>query len=347
MDRFSENPLIAPADVPPTRDDFEVIGAFNAGACRMGDEILLLLRVAERPKEIPADSVVAPLYDVEQDEVRPKFIKMSDPDLIVDDERVFRYAGQFYTTSISHLRVARSRDGVNFTISDEPALMPATETETLGLEDPRITQIGSNYWITYKAVSEHGVTTALAHTTDFKSFDRHGVILCPENLDVVIFPQKFGDHYYAWTRPVGVHAGPPTIWSARSPDLAHWGHHQVALLPRRGKWDGGRVGASCVPFLTDKGWVVIYHGADPGHRYCIGAALLDAEQPEHVIKRSEEPLMQPEADYEVHGFFGKVVFPCGAVVEDDGSVLMYYGAADEKTCGVRTSVDRLLEHLEA
>jgi predicted GH43/DUF377 family glycosyl hydrolase len=345
MERLSQNPLVTPADIKPTRDDYEIIGTFNAGATRCDGEVILLIRVAERPRKRMEHGVCAPIYNPETGTIEALEIPYTDPGLKVDDERVFRYYGQFHTTSVSHLRVARSRDGINFTCDSEPALMPADETETFGLEDPRITRMGEDYWITYKAVSEYGVTTALAHTRDFKHFTRHGVILCPENLDVVIFPERFGGDYFAWTRPVGVHAGPPTIWSARSPDLINWGHHRPALRPRRGHWDSGRVGASCVPFRCDEGWISIYHGADHSNRYCIGVALLDGDDPRKELKRSDAPLMQPEAPYELEGFFGGVVFPCGAIVEDDGQVLIYYGAADERTCAVRTSVSDLLEHV--
>jgi predicted GH43/DUF377 family glycosyl hydrolase len=241
--------------------------------------------------------------------------------------------------------IARSTDGVHFRIEDQPALWPETATEAFGLEDPRITELDGEYWITYKAVSSHGITTALARTRDFTNFERCGVIFCPENLDVVIYPQKFGGRYVAWTRPVGRHIGLPTIWLARSPDMRHWGAHEPVLAPRRGMWDGARVGASCVPFMTDKGWLEIYHGADASHRYCVGAALVAADDPGKVLARSAEPIMQPEADYEVNGFFGRVVFPCGADVREDGTVYVYYGAADESTCAAVTSVDALLESL--
>ena len=345
MRRLPENPLIRPADVPPSRSDYEVCGAFNAGVARCGEDVLLLLRVAERPRERYPDVAVAPIWNHEKGEVECFEVRRGDPDLDEEDERVFRYKGDFYLTSLSHLRLARSRDGIHFTIDEQPAMFPARRTEAFGLEDPRITRIGEDHWITYKAVSSHGITTALARTRDFKSYTRHGVIFCPENLDVVLFPETFDGAYVAWTRPVGRHIGLPTIWIARSPDLLHWGAHEPVLAPRPGLWDGARVGSSCVPFKTEKGWLEIYHGADPNHRYCVGAALIDPDDPANVRARSREPLMWPEASYEVEGFFSQVVFPCGADVRDDGTVYVYYGASDECTCAAVTSVDALLGHL--
>ena len=382
MERLTENPIVRPSDVAPSREDYEVVGAFNAGVARFGNEVLLLLRCAERPKERPDDTCVAPIWNAETGEIELFTVKRDDPDVLVEDERVFRHRGDFYLTSISHLRLARSVDGVHFTVDDAPAMSPETPTEAFGLEDPRITQIGSDYWITYKAVSSMGITTALAHTTDFRTFTRHGIIFCPENLDVVIFPRKFGraaercgaaapgcddvkthgrgrpchirdggrtgaGHYVAWTRPVGKHLGAPSIWLARSPDLIHWGAHAPVLLPRPGMWDSARVGASTVPFLTADGWVEIYHGADENNVYCMGVALISRDDPAKVLARSAKPLMRPETDYEREGFFGGVVFSCGADVQSDGTVTVYYGASDETTCAATTTVDELLHSVTA
>ena len=343
MRRFEANPLIRPADVLPSRDGYEVIGSFNAGVARHDDQVLLLLRVAERPSIVDPGCVAAPIWSAERGDVELLQVKRDEAE--TDDPRTFRYRGNTYLTSISHLRLARSDDGIQFSIDTKPALAPESVMESFGLEDPRITRIADTYWITYKAVSEAGITTALAETTDFATFTRHGVIFCPENLDVVLFPERSNGQYTALTRPVGRNIGLPAIWLAQSPDLIHWGGHRPVLSPRPGMWDGGRVGSSCAPFRTTEGWLEIYHGASPKNRYCVGAALIDADDPGKVLARSSDPLMQPEAPYETEGFFGHVVFPCGADVRPDGQVTMYYGAADETTCAATTTVDELLEHL--
>ena len=339
------NPLLHPQDVSPSQRGFEVIGTFNAGVARYHDEVILLVRVAERPGGLGESWVGAPIWDERRGKIDVLRVNREDPDLQVEDERVFRYRGEFFLTSISHLRVARSRDGITFEVDPRPALWPNTEMESFGVEDARITQIGATYWITYKAVSSFGVTTALAKTTDFQSFTRHGTVFCPENLDVVLFPEKIGGEYVAWTRPVGRHMGALAIWLARSPDLLHWGRHRPVLSPREGLWDSSRVGASCVPLKTEAGWLVIYHGADETHRYCVGVALVDMEDPGCVLARSVEPLMEPETDYETKGFFGQVVFPCGAYVCHDDTLRIYYGASDETTCVATTTVQQLLDHL--
>jgi len=91
---------------------------------------------------------------------------------------------------MSHFRVARSTDGIHFDVEGLPALTAATAYESFGVEDPRITQLDGVYWITYTAVSHYGIGTALASTTDFKTFERHGIIFPPPNRNVTIFPRR-------------------------------------------------------------------------------------------------------------------------------------------------------------
>lgn len=345
IERFAENPLIVPADVPPSRPDYQVVGVFNPGVIKYKGEVLLLLRAAERPKEKAPDEELAPILDPETKQIRCLKVKHSAPDLEARDSRIFYYKGKMYLTSISHLRLARSKDGRNFEIDPTPAVFPTEPYETSGAEDPRITQIGGEFYITYKVVSQQGICTALLRTKDFKTFKRQGIIFCPENLDVVLFPEKIGGKYYALTRPVPRNIGPRAIWLASSYDLVHWGGHKMLLSPSAGGFDAGKVGASCVPIKTAAGWLEIYHAADQNDRYCLAAVLLDLKDPSKVIARSKEPLMQPEADYETAGFYGNVIFSCGAVVAPDRTVTIYYGAADAVTAGAATTIDKIMNTL--
>jgi predicted GH43/DUF377 family glycosyl hydrolase len=135
--------------------------------------------------------------------------------------------------------------------------------------------------------------------------------------------------------------GGKDIWLAYSPDLVHWGDHRIVCRTRPGTWDSARVGGGAVPINTDPGGRAIYHGADASDRYCLGALLLDASDPSRVLGRSREPLMAPEADFERRGFFGNVVFTCGAVADGD-RLTIYYGASDEYTCGAQVSISEVL-----
>ena len=343
VERFNENPLITPADVPASRDDFEVVGTFNAGAIKFKDEILLLLRVAERPKDKADNEEVAPILNPATGQIDFLRVSHNDPDLQIPDSRAFYYKDKLYLTSISHLRIARSKDGLNFTIDAEPAVFPQTEYETYGIEDPRITKIGDEFFITPKAVSQNGICTTLMKTKDFTTFQRLGVMFYPETSNVVLFPEKINNKYYALLRPGPKHLGDPSIWIASSNDLIHWGDYRLFMSPAPGKFDSARIGASCVPIKTEKGWLEIYHGADIDNRYCLGAVLSDLEEPSKIIARGREPIMQPETDYEKGGFFGNVIFSCGAVVGDNDELIIYYGAADTATAAAKTTVNNILK----
>lgn len=330
--RAAENPILRPENVRPSREDFEVIGVFNAGVVQHGDEVILLLRVAERPRAQREDVVLSPIYEVAAGEITIIPFARNDPRNDFSDPRLILRPGETYLTSISHLRLARSRDGLRFQIEDRPAFGPANEYETFGIEDPRITCIEGTHYVAYVGVSPLGVTTCLASTRDFHSFQRHGVIFHPDNKDVALFPARIGGRYFALHRPHSSLFLRNDLWLAESPDLINWGRHRHLMGTRAGLWDETRIGAGAVPFPTEKGWIELYHGADRHNRYCLGAVLLDGVQPWKILARSAHPLFEPEADYERSGLFGRVVFSCGLLFEDNNILKVYYGAADTSLC---------------
>ncbi len=329
--RASENPIIRPEDVKPSREDFEVVGVFNTAVARFGDDVLLLLRVAERPIDGGARAVVCPIYDVGAREIVLRSFSRDDPQNDFSDPRLIIRPKETYLTSISHLRLARSRDGIRFRIAEAPALQAANEYETFGIEDPRITCLDGTFYITYVAVSPLGVTTCLASTRDFESFERHGAIFHPDNKDVAVFPARIEGRHYALHRPQSSLFRRNDIWIAESPDLLGWGGHRHLMGTRAGRWDETRIGASAVPFRVPEGWIEVYHGANRENRYCLGAVLLDGEKPWRVRARAEQPIFEPQAWYECAGFFGNVVFSCGLLFEDQ-TLKLYYGAADTSIC---------------
>ena len=345
VERFAENPLITPDDVRPSRDDYEVIGAFNAAAVEYNGETLLLMRIAQRPLDKPVDVQIAPILNPDTGEIELFRKNNNDPDIEIPDTRGFYYKGKLYLTSISHLQLARSKDSINFTIDPNPAVFPKTPYETFGIEDPRITPLEDRFVITYKAVSENGICTALMETKDFKSFDRKGIIFCPMNVDVVIFPEKINGSYYALTRPVPMYLGPAAIWIASSPDLINWGNHKPLLPPRPDYFDSDKTGACCVPIKTEEGWLEIYHASDEKNHYHIAAALLDLDDPSKVIARVKIPLMKPRAAYETKGFFSNVIFACGHTRKND-EITIYYGASDESTAAAKTTIKNILSTLQ-
>jgi predicted GH43/DUF377 family glycosyl hydrolase len=342
--------LLRPEDVPPSHPDFEVIGVFNPGVVRHGDKTVILARVAERPREQRPGWSAHPRWAADKgyviDWVENKHLEANDP-------RVVRHltTGLVRLTFISHLRVVFSSDGRTVDNLNGPLFLPANEMEEFGLEDPRITRIDDRYYITYVAVSRHGPATALASTTDFKTLERHGIIFCPENKDVVLLPERVGGEYVALHRPLGnMPFCRPEMWTARSPDLVHWGDQRY-LFAGTGDWEDGRVGAGAPPVAMPEGWLEIYHGnrrpevvGEVG-AYCAGAMLLAKNDPTRVLKVTREPILEPQHDFENEGFVNNVVFPTG-VVEEDERLLIYYGASDKYCAMAEVSRDEVMRSLQ-
>ena len=352
IERCVYNPLLTPADVKPSRQDFKIDGVFNCGVTEYKDEVILLCRVAESVICKNEDEVCIPVVKKVdgKDEIQVITYRKSEcPQLDFSDTRHVSKRGEkksdiLNLTSLSHLRIARSKDGIHFEVDEHPAIFPLAEEESW---DPRITKIDDIYYINYTSVTENGAGTSLISTKDFCTFERHGIIFAPENKDVTIFPQKINGKYVAFNRPVPGGIGNPQMWIAKSPDLIHWGEqrHFCGISSDTESWDDGRIGGGAVPFLTDKGWVKIYHAADRNDRYCLGAFLLDEKDPSIVLAKTKDPILEPQEKYETNGFFGNVVFTCGCLVNDN-KVIIYYGAADDKICRADFELDDLFAAME-
>jgi beta-1,2-mannobiose phosphorylase / 1,2-beta-oligomannan phosphorylase len=344
--RSPQNPIITPRDVKPSRPDFEVIGTFNAGVAQYGSETILLVRVAERPQRPDTGWTAYPYMTIEGD-LLVKTVhqhngryNLSDPRMIVDLQ-----TGETSLTSISHIRLARSLDGVNFAVDEHPWLTASPPYETFGVEDARVTPIDGTFYINYSAVSPLGISTGLVMTRDFVSFERGGIIFSPSNRDVTLFPRRVDGQYVCYHRPMPSPFGSLNIWLARSSDLKQWGEHQLVLEVKGKGWESGRVGGGAPPIYTDQGWLSIYHAADSNHRYCLGTFLTPLDAPERIIKRSPQPVLWPEAPYETEGFFANVVFTCGALLVD-GVLRVYYGAADEVIALAEAPIGSIMDAMD-
>jgi predicted GH43/DUF377 family glycosyl hydrolase len=256
---------------------------------------------------------------------------------------------------ISHLCCARSADGIsNWVIDDVPTLAPDPvrhPEELWGMEDPRITYIAElgEYFVAFTAFGQSGPGVAIASTKDFKTFERHGLAMHPDDKDAAFLPRLYGGQFALIHRPSndqGAH-----MWLSLSPDLNNWGQHEVLLPARRGAWwDANKIGLGPPPIETSAGWLVMYHGVRKhasGSLYRVGLALFDLENPDICLRRSQSWIFGPEAPYEMQGDVPNVVFPCGFTVGDDDDTLhIYYGAADS-SIGVAISSKRaLLDWLE-
>ena len=342
--RFPENPLLLPKDVSPSADGLQVICLLNPGVFSFEGKTWLLVRVAESVKQVEGWAFIPTLNDEGKLEIIE--VPLNDPDLIANDARVYSYQGLDYLTTVSHLRLLSSTDGIHFTEEENyPGIFGKGKLERYGIEDCRVSMLDYQFYLTYTAVSDSGVGVGLQTTKDWQHFERKGMILPPHNKDVAIFEEKINGTFYALHRPTSKDIGGNYIWLAESPDGLHWGNHKCIIKSRAGMWDSARVGAGAAPIKTEQGWLEIYHGATSENRYCLGAFLMDLNDPSMIISRSVEPIMVPTEPYELSGFFGFVVFTNGHLVEGD-KLTIYYGAADEFVCGANFSIKEILKTLK-
>jgi predicted GH43/DUF377 family glycosyl hydrolase len=342
--RFPENPLLMPKDLQASTSDLQVISLLNPGVFRFENKIWLLVRVAESIAQ-KEGVIFFPIINA-SGQVEIIEIPLNDPDLIANDARVINYKGLDYLTTLSHLRLLSSDDGIHFSeSSDYPLIMGSGILEQFGIEDCRVSKIDDTYYLTYTAVSENGVGVGLRTTKDWKNFESKGMIIPPHNKDCALFEEKINGKYYALHRPSSPAIGGNFIWLAESPDGIHWGNHKCIIKSRPKLWDSARVGAGAAPIKTKQGWLEIYHGANAEHQYCLGAFLMDLDDPSIIISRTIDPIMMPQEKYELSGFFGYVVFTNGHIVEGD-KLTIYYGAADEFVCGAHFSISEILSKLE-
>lgn len=256
---------------------------------------------------------------------------------------------------LSHLCAARSKNGVDgWVIDAEPTFAPdpANYPEELwGIEDPRITFVPDigQYIIAYTAFGKSGAGVALATTTDFKSFERLGLVMQANDKDAALLPRRFGGEYALIHRPSTERES--DMWMSFSPDLQNWGGHTVLLPARRGAWwDSNKIGLSPPPIETKRGWLVMYHGVRQhasGSIYRLGLALFDLANPAICLRRGQSWIFGPETAYELVGDVGSVVFPCGYTVLPDGDTIhLYYGAADSSICLATGSIAQMLGWLD-
>jgi predicted GH43/DUF377 family glycosyl hydrolase len=251
----------------------------------------------------------------------------------------------------SILGLAESDDGYNFTVNKDPFMIPASEDpfkeyEEYGIEDPRIIFLDGEFLITYSAYSRHGVRIGLAKTKNFKAVQRFSLITEADYRNVVIFPEKFNGLYARLDRPHS-EISPWSVWISYSPDLKYWGESKLIMKPMQYHWDEMKIGPGAPPIKTSRGWLNIYHGVFPtmdGCVYRLGVALHNLEDPSKIIAVGDEWILQPEEVYEITGYVHNVVFSCGAVAENDGTVKIYWGGADKVMCVGTAILDELVDH---
>jgi len=274
----------------------------------------------------------------------------------VHNAGVAKYQDRYMMLFRSHLRngrsiigLAESEDGLSFKARPEPFLTPSkegifAEYDEFGVEDPRICLIDGEYLITYSVYSRHGVRVALAKTRDFRSVERVALITQADYRNVVIFPEKFGGLYARLDRPHS-EITPWSIWISWSPDLIHWGNSKLLMKSLPYHWDEMKIGPGATPVKTAKGWLHVYHGVFEtmdGAVYRLGAALHALDDPTVILGVSDDWILQPQDPWELTGYVHNVVFTCGAVLENEKTLRIYWGGADSVMCTGTADVDELI-----
>ena len=257
---------------------------------------------------------------------------------------------------------AASKDGIHVDYRfPEPIYIPREPFEkklqsggNSGCEDPRLTKIGSKIYMLYTAFDGKNPPRVALTWILAKDFIKQKwawakpVLISPPDIDdkdACIFPEKISGKYFI------IHRSGNDIDSTFIPTLNFDGKTWIGeynwIFPRAGMWDSKKIGIAAPPVKTKKGWVIFYHGVseDDGF-YRVGAILLDLVDPTKIIARSDEPIFEPETNYEKEGQTPNVIFPCGAVFLKD-KIFLYYGGAD-KVVGVATiKSEELLKNLES
>jgi beta-1,4-mannooligosaccharide/beta-1,4-mannosyl-N-acetylglucosamine phosphorylase len=266
--------------------------------------------------------------------------------------------------------LAHSEDGVHWQVEPEPVF--EYRTDTVGkVYDPRLVVLDGRYVLTCCAQTPKGPRAAIFVSDDLREFDLIELSL-PASRNTLLFPEKIGGKYWRLERPFwegpdgyAYHYGKwfgPTfdIWTADSPDMEHWGHHELLIETDQVPYANIKIGPGATPIRTDEGWLLLIHGVDFDssrgkngweerwpQRYHGGVALLDLEDPTRLIGLGRRPFLTPEAGYEVEGGYrNNVVFPMTGLVRPDGNVMIYYGAADAVIGLATAPLDGLLAMCE-
>jgi predicted GH43/DUF377 family glycosyl hydrolase len=251
---------------------------------------------------------------------------------------LFRAQDSQHTSRIGY---ADSADGLHFSVRPDPVLSPEAEYEKNGgVEDPRLREIDGTYYLTYTGYDQHAAQLCLATSKDLIHWQRHGVILPAYKgtwneqwtKSGTIVPNKIAGKwwmYYLGTRKDPDGQARDYMGLAQSDDLLHWTDAtSEPVLPRRPGAFDSRVMEPGVVFLTNRGILLLYNGADEQLVYGPGWALFDAAHPATLIARSKQAFVLPTLPWEKVGNVPNVIFIEGEVGSPE-NMIAYYGAADK------------------
>jgi predicted GH43/DUF377 family glycosyl hydrolase len=222
----------------------------------------------------------------------------------------------------------------------ERIIFPATPSQRNGIEDARFVRFQNEdgtyrYYATFTAYDGRVVMPELVETSNFLCF-RFITLNGPaaQNKGMALFPRKINGLYAMLSRQDN-----ENIYLMFSDNVHFWNEHQILLKPAF-PWELVQLGNCGSPIETDAGWLVLSHGVGPMRKYCIGAFLLDRDDPSKVIGRLSEPLLKPNEN-EREGYVPNVVYTCGALLHER-ELIIPYGLADHATGFATVPLDEVL-----
>jgi predicted GH43/DUF377 family glycosyl hydrolase len=332
-----------------------VLGAFNPGLTRLPNgNLLLMVRVAEALRNPVTDEHVLAIRWSAGRYVVDRFPRASVND---KDPRQFQLSQHRYKTLILTsfswlLPVELSFDGSRVEkIHYDRIIAPERSYQEYGIEDARISRIGDRWFMTTCSVSAERHCTTLHVSSNSLDWKLEGVILDHQNKDMLLFEGKVAGRFMALTRPLGevYFAYPPgseflpgpSIQFAQSPDALHWKPlDSPGLRPRSHTPSSMKVGGGAPPILTDRGWLMLYHGVElrgPVGVYRTFWALLDRDQPSQILRLEDEiPLLEARPDIsrdlDPLRYVSDIVFTTGIVEDGDDYILA--SGEDDLACRI-------------
>jgi len=243
------------------------------------------------------------------------------------------------------LGLAVSDDGLHWEVDPDPIEIIPPDGELLRCYDPRLTVLEDRCYVCFAADTRHGIRGGIAVTEDFRSYEVLS-LSAPDNRNMVIFPERIDGRIARLERPFPIYGrGAPEafdIWYSESLEGRFWGNTHLVLGSEQVPFANSKIGPAAPPVRTEHGWLATFHAVykhdydlpswHSGWRkeYKVGIMLLDSDRPWRVLGMARAPLMVPDPScpYEADGFRGYAIFPGGMLVEPDGEVRLYYGAAD-------------------
>ncbi len=259
----------------------------------------------------------------------------------------------------TNIGLAFSDDGIKWTVQNKPCFSLSGGKEKIKRTyDPRLTVIDGRCYMCFAIDTTYGVCGGIAVTDDFEHFEVVTKTV-PDNRNMVLFPEKIAGKFVRLERPFARYGKNSDeafdIWISRSKDCKYWGRSELLLASEQIPFGNAKIGPAAPPIKTDKGWLTIFHAVkkieenlpawEPNWNkiYYTGLMLLDIDNPARIVGMYDEPLISPEADYELNGYRGSVIFPGGMILEDNGEVKIYYGAADTVVCLAIANIDDLVK----